>query len=361
MDSIEAQQPYLLGEKISCLMYADDLILFSYTAKGLQTLIDKVVGFCNKWQLTINTIKTKIMVAYKTKIIDVWQIYGKNLEIVKSFCYLGIVIDSIGNFTKAIDRLYIKANRAYFAIKSKINFYTGANVNTLCKLFDSMVKPILLYGSEIWGVFTWRSRTEQCIKESILSRSSPYEKLHLRFCKQTLGLSKKSSNFITLAELGRVGLSYNIIESVYNYWQHLLNSDKNSLCFKALCENILLDRRGILSYYTRIKDLCHVLNGDDMIGPVDNNNKIKLNARVLSNNFSNLYISNFSERLCTGGKYSFYDSLKFSYVREKYLSFTNNHDLRKSLSMLRCGDNYLPINYYRYKNSVGSSTKCFFM
>ena len=63
LDSIEAQQPLLLGEKLSCLMYADDLILFSYSAKGLQSLIDKVEYFCNKWRLTINITKTKIMVA----------------------------------------------------------------------------------------------------------------------------------------------------------------------------------------------------------------------------------------------------------------------------------------------------------
>ena len=179
LDCIEAQQPYLLGEKLSCLMYADDLILFSYSAKGLQSLIDNVVYFCNKWRLTINITKTKIMVAFKTKINFSWSIYGKNLEVVNSFCYLGVVIDRSGSFTKAIDRLYVKANRAYYSIKSKINFYTGANVNTLCKLFDTMVKPILLYGSELWGVFNWRIGTDKCIKDSLLSNAMPYEKLHL--------------------------------------------------------------------------------------------------------------------------------------------------------------------------------------
>ena len=61
-------------------MYADDLILFSYSAKGLQSLIDKVEYFCNKWRLTINITKTKIMVAFKTKINDTWEIYGKKIR-----------------------------------------------------------------------------------------------------------------------------------------------------------------------------------------------------------------------------------------------------------------------------------------
>jgi len=359
LDSIEAQQPLLLGEKLSCLMYADDLILFSYSAKGLQSLIDKVVYFCNKWRLTINITKTKIMVAFKTKVNDTWEIYGKKLEIVNSFCYLGIVVDRTGGFSKAIDRLYVKANRAYFAIKSKINFYTGANVNTLCKLFDSMVKPILLYGSELWGVFNWRVGTEKCIKECLLSHSMPYEKLHLRFCKQTLGMSKNSSNFMTMSELGRFGLSYNIVQSVYKYWQHLLNSDQDSLCYKAVCENILLDKCGISSYYGRIKDLFKTLNVENFIEPACNINNVKTNAKMLSNNFSKMYTSNFHKRLLSNEKYTFYNSIKRCYVKEKYLSFTNNSELRKSLSKIRCGDNYLPINYFRYKSSNINSNKCF--
>ena len=68
LDSIEAQQPYLLDEKLSCLMYADDIILFSYSAKGLQSLIDNVVYFCNKQRLAINITKTKMMVAFETKV-----------------------------------------------------------------------------------------------------------------------------------------------------------------------------------------------------------------------------------------------------------------------------------------------------
>ena len=358
LDSIEAQQPYLLDEKLSCLMYADDIILFSYSAKGLQSLIDNVVYFCNKWRLTINITKTKIMVAFKTKVNVSWEIYGKKLEVVNSFCYLGIVIDRTGSFSKAIDRLYVKANRAYFAIRSRISFYTGANVSTLCKLFDTMIKPILLYGSELWGVYNWRISTDECIKESLLSHSMPYEKLHSRFCKQTLGMSKNSSSFMSMSELGRIGLSYNIVQSTYKYWQHLLKSDKDSLCFKALCENILLDKKGLSSYYGRIKGLFKTLKVDKFIEPTCSDSGVSVNSKILSNKFSEFYSSHFYERLQVNEKYKFYKSFKHFYIKESYLNFIHNPELRKCLSKIRCGDNYLPINYFRYK-SLNVSDKCF--
>jgi hypothetical protein len=64
LDNIHANQP-LLENKISCLLYADDLILLSKTHGGLQKLITATELFGNRWQLIINTQKTKIMVVRK--------------------------------------------------------------------------------------------------------------------------------------------------------------------------------------------------------------------------------------------------------------------------------------------------------
>ena len=47
---------------MNCLMFADDILLLSETPEGLQNSINKLNYYCNKWQLTINTQKTKIMV-----------------------------------------------------------------------------------------------------------------------------------------------------------------------------------------------------------------------------------------------------------------------------------------------------------
>jgi hypothetical protein len=47
-----------------------------------------------------------------------------------------------GNLKHAADDLYNKALKAFFSVKSK--------KKTCLKLFDSLLKPILTYGSEIW-------------------------------------------------------------------------------------------------------------------------------------------------------------------------------------------------------------------
>ena len=56
--------------------------------------------------------------------------------------------------------------------------------------FDSIILPILMYGSEIWGF---------CRRDDI-------EKVHLRFLKQILGVRKQISNVAVYGELGRFPL-----------------------------------------------------------------------------------------------------------------------------------------------------------
>ena len=44
------------------LLYADDLILMSERASGLQKQLDVIASFCEQRQLTVNLSKTKVVV-----------------------------------------------------------------------------------------------------------------------------------------------------------------------------------------------------------------------------------------------------------------------------------------------------------
>ena len=54
--------PQLHNSKISHLMYADDLLLLSKSESSLQHNINKLNEFCNKWGLSMNSDKSKIMI-----------------------------------------------------------------------------------------------------------------------------------------------------------------------------------------------------------------------------------------------------------------------------------------------------------
>ena len=81
------------------------------------------------------------------------------------------------------------------------------------KTFDSLVSPIQLYGSEVWGV--------DCkFKDSDLT-----EKFHLKFIKETLGVHCKAPNVGCRAELNRRPIHNKIIYSIFNFLHHILTSE----------------------------------------------------------------------------------------------------------------------------------------
>ena len=48
--------------KLFLLLYAEDILIFSATEKGLQTGLGIVYAYCQSWKLKVNIQKTKVMV-----------------------------------------------------------------------------------------------------------------------------------------------------------------------------------------------------------------------------------------------------------------------------------------------------------
>ncbi|MCU7801522.1 MAG: hypothetical protein KZQ70_15665, partial [gamma proteobacterium symbiont of Lucinoma myriamae] len=83
---------------ISCLMYADDIVLLSNSDTGLQILLDKLQRFCQKWNLKVNIAKTKIIIFNKAgKILKrcKFSYDGTDVEIVNEYKYLGIIFKNL--------------------------------------------------------------------------------------------------------------------------------------------------------------------------------------------------------------------------------------------------------------------------
>ena len=139
--------------KLFLLLYADDTILLSETSTDLQLLLDKFCFYCTKWKLKININKTKVMVFSKCRIPDTLKFFINNeeLEIVKSYKYLGILFSKSGSFLATRKHKRDQANKAMYCIIRKC----GTNHLTIkCRLdmFDKAINPILLYGWEFWGL-----------------------------------------------------------------------------------------------------------------------------------------------------------------------------------------------------------------
>ncbi len=312
--------------------------------------------------------KTKILIAHKRETRSCsFSLYNKSIEIVNSFCYLGIEINKHGNFKQAIQRLHSKAHRAYMAVIKNINFYNGSSIKSMVKIYESMIQSVLLYGSELWGIFGWRSNTLSCINNYLTSNNHIFEKLHSKVCKHILGLNRQSPDILAKAELGRFPLMSNIIKQSYTFWQHILQSDHNSILYKALQININLDRKGHDSYYTRIKSLLSAIHAKDKIYPISPKQTIKKISTDVKNKYCKIYEEHFFKTVhskgqnCQSqspGKFFMYQKIKRNYIGERYLYNIKQNNLRKHLTALRCASNLFPINYLRKFNVDRKSRFC---
>ena len=102
---------------ISCMMYADDLIILSETNQGLQESMDKLSHYCTQWGLTVNINKTKCMVA-KSNISLVSKLTYNNeaIEQVSSFRYLGIEFGYNGDDSLSKSDIYKRGLKAYLKL-----------------------------------------------------------------------------------------------------------------------------------------------------------------------------------------------------------------------------------------------------
>lgn len=194
------------------LMYADDMILFSESIEGLQNMLNNLFTYTQKWNLTVNINKTKIIVfrnGGRVKDDEVWHFNGDIVQLVDEFCYLGVLLNYNGKFSKAVQHVSEQGRKAMFALNSKVNSLY-LNITTHIKLFDTYihVSSILCYGAEIWGHH----------------KAPKIEKVHLDFCKNLLGVKQCTTNAMVYFELGRFPFIYQRLYCIVKFWFKILSS-----------------------------------------------------------------------------------------------------------------------------------------
>ena len=128
----------------------------------------------------------------------------------------------------AVNELRDKARRAFYAIKRNIKIEIPIRI--WLKMFQSVIEPIALYGSEVWGPIS--------INEFTKWDKHPIEILHAEFCKTVLQVQRKTPNNACRAELGQNLLLIRIEKKrAIKFYNHLKTSDPKTFHHTALqCE-----------------------------------------------------------------------------------------------------------------------------
>lgn len=363
-DMVDTDAPMLHDSKISHLMYADDLLLLSTSETVLQHNISKVNEFCNRWGLSINVDKSKIMIFSKNGQVSKdrykFVVGQTRLECVNQYKYLGVNVSASGKFLTAEKNLSLKASRALFSIKQSI-FNHNIRPSAVLRIFDALVKPIALYNSEIWIGYKscyQKKSIEEMFDISFKGRNE-FDKIFTRFSKFVLGVHSKASNFAVLSELGQYPLIISAIVSCINFWLHAMQSSASSLIYKAYWEqyNNSCSKTLWLNFVKNI--LCDL--GFSHVW--ENQCTFKSSSLLLciKNKLKERYELFWEKHMKSDEKMvklRTYKLIKKQFGLEKYLEDLNDRKHRKALSAFRISAHKLNIERGRYLNQKVEDRLC---
>ena len=176
-------------QKLYILSYADDTVILAENPNDLQASLNEMEEYSDTFDLHINVYKTKILI---------------------------------------FSHLYQKGCRAMFSLLKKAR-NVSFPLDIMLKLFNVIVKPVVLYGAEVWG-------SENC---DIL------ERLQLRFLKYVLSVNKFTSSMVVYGELGVVPLDFDIKLRMLTYWARLYLGDKHKISNTIYLLLYTLDEKNI--------------------------------------------------------------------------------------------------------------------
>ena len=127
-----------------------------------------------------------------------------------------------------MERSCIKARKALYSLYASLNIYNNeGNVPLFIKLFKIIIKPILTYGSEVWGY--------HCVKTG-----TPISKFINRFYKTLLGVPNHTSNTAIHLDLNCTPIETEIKLNLIKYWIPISQLPSNRLVsqsYKKLIAN----------------------------------------------------------------------------------------------------------------------------
>lgn len=294
----------LIYLEIFALLYADDTVIFAESCDDMQRALDIFADYCDKWKLSVNTSKTKVMIfcKRKTQRPPQFKLRDASLEIVDSYNYLGLLLRYNGSFSESKQKLVEQAEKAIFCV------YTGIRnlnipVDIQLKLFDFMISPILLYGSEVWG----------------FENTSIIERVHLKFCKRIMNVRRSTPNFIVYGELGRFPLEIDIkLRMVSFYCRVMRNENKLSNIMLKLMFN--LQTNGVcnfkwIQYVKSIFDSCgltYIFTDQHFID-------FSIFKSLMKQTLQDQFIQKWHSDINNSSRGVFYGSIKKDFGLENYL------------------------------------------
>ena len=340
IDRILSDDDVELFVKLFILLYADDTVVMAETAEQLQKALDGVGEYCALWDLKVNIDKTKIIVFSKGKVrnFPIFKLCSKSVEVVNDYIYLGTTFNFNGSFTKAIKKQVNQARKAMFCLLTKAR-RLSLPVDLQCELFEKIVLPILLYGSEVWGY----------------SNLLPIEVFYRKFLRIVLYLNKSCPNCILYGEVGKLPLKTFVEKRMLSYWVRVSCSKDSKLSNIFFNLQMKLHKKSEIKFdwFSKIECIINSCGKSSKYLDISKSDNIvkQLFKHELCTTIDDIARQEWYEQLSSNSACITYRILKTDFKFEKYLTQLNFYE-RIILTKFRTSNNRLPANKFRFSKNT---------
>lgn len=327
--------------QIFIILYADDTVIVSENETDLQNSLNIFEKYCLKWKLTVNVSKTKILlVGTRKKNYNIKFLFnGQELEIVNEYKYLGIYVSRSGSNLTAKKHIAEQANKAMFSLLKKIrilNLPIDLQVDIFCKT----IRPILLYGCEIWG----------------FGNLDILERVQLKFFKLILNLKKSTPSNMIYGELGVLPLEVDIKSRIVAFWSRLHNVESRKLS-SNLYFNMFINQNQIKCKW--IENVRHLIvsNGYGYLWNVFSDVNAKWLTLSFKQKIKDQFMQNWKGNISQTSSAKCYNLVKENFVQSKYINILPKKNCKTMMAFL-CRNHRLPIEVGRWHSIPIPERKC---
>jgi len=329
------------GEKISILLYADDIVLISDSEVSLQRMIEILERWCAKWRMRINADKTQVMHCRRkndAKTDFVFTYNHERINVTEQYRYLGVHINDTLDYTVTATELAKSASRALAGILTMHFKTSGLCYNTFCKLYEAKVAPIMDYACCVWGFKTYKE----------------IEKVHYRAMRAFLGVGKFAALPSIEGDMGWAPVQVRFHTKMIGMWTRLCQLPRNRITNRIFRWDYELALNGKDNWARNVRNILVRCEMAPLFETVPESVLSKANIRSVVKNVNNQLISAHTKewlvQINEMPKLRTYRTLKNSFGVEDYVNKVQlSRSQRSVIARLRNGSFPINIEIGRYR------------
>ena len=339
-------------EKVSILLYADDIVLIAENEQDLQYMLNELNQWCKSNAMHVNSNKSNIVHFRAVSCPRTEVTFHCGSDIIRNtdrYVYLGLTLTEHLDYNVTAKSVAQSASRALGFLIAKYKSIAGMPHDVFSKLFDSLVWSVISYGAAIWGY-----KSFSCIN-AVQNRA-------MRFF---LGVGKYTPTAAISGDLGWQPAFIKQWVSLSNFWGRNAQLQRSRINRRIFDWANSKGNRQCKNWFYHVKD---------MLVKIDLPNYTDINTsypkrKMAQDVAEKLMISHISDwfdtvnrpRSVNGNgrnKLRTYNTFKTEYGLENYCKLIMPFKHRSSMAKFRCGVAPLRIETGRYEGLSEDHRTC---